>query len=126
MKKRLTLLVLAMALLCAGFTGCAHRITESDIAGKTYVYEKDGFGGDFTIKINSDGTFIYSEGFLSSYIGVGKWTLDGGELVLTDDKDTGRPLENRFKVANGELVFQAEASSNFTHIKAADGEKFSA
>lgn len=126
MKRRLTLSILAAALLCAGFTGCARQITESDLAGKTYVYEKDGFGGDFTITLNNDGTFTYSEGFLSSYLGVGKWKLDGGELILTDNKETGRPLENRFKIADGELVFQAEASSNFIYVKAADGEKFSA
>lgn len=123
MKKRSTLLILAMALLC---TGCARQAQKADISDKTYVYEKDGFGGDFTIKLNGNGTFTYYEGFLSSYVGTGNWTFDGETLVLVNDKAYGYQRENRFKVVDGYLVFQAEDSSNFTHIKAADGEKFSA
>lgn len=123
MKKRSTLLILVMTLLCAG---CAHRTQKADIADKIYVYEKDGFGGEFTIKLNGNGTFTYYEGFLSSYIGTGNWTFDGETLVLSDDKEYGHPLENRFKIVDGDLVFQAENSSNFTHIKAAEGDKFSA
>lgn len=123
MKKRSALLILAAALLC---TGCARRAQKADIADKTYVYEKSGFGGDFTIKLNGDGTFTYYEGFLSSYIGMGNWALDGETLVLVNDEAYGHQRENRFKIVDGDLVFQAENSSNFTHIKAADGEKFSA
>lgn len=123
MKKRSALLILAMTLLC---TGCARQAQKADIADKTYVYEKDGFGGDFTIKLNGDGTFTYYEGFLSSYIGMGNWAFDGETLVLSDDKEYGHTLENRFKIVDGDLVFQAGNSSNFTYIKAADGERFSA
>ncbi|MDE6727928.1 MAG: hypothetical protein K2J80_08315 [Oscillospiraceae bacterium] len=123
MKKRSALLILVMVLLC---TGCARQAQKADIADKTYVYEKDGFGGDFTIKLNGNGTFTYYEGALSSYIGMGNWTFDGETLVLSDNKEYGHTLENRFKIVDGDLVFQAESSSNFTHIKAADGEKFSA
>lgn len=121
MKKRSTLLILAMTLLCAG---CARQAQKPDVADKTYVYEKEGFGGEFTIKLNGDGTFTYYEGFLSSYIGMGNWTSDGETIVLSDDKEYGNARENRFKIVGGDLVFQVGQSSNFTHIKAADGDKF--
>lgn len=123
MKNITVLLILTAALLC---TGCAHQTSRNDIADKTYVYEKDGFGGDFTIRLNADKTFTYYEGSLSSYIGAGSWTLDGETLVLADGDAYGHSRENSFKIVGGDLVFQAEGSTNFTHIKAADGDKFSA
>ena len=123
MKRRLALSILAISLLC---TGCARQTQKADIADKTYVYENDGFGGIFTIMLDGDGTFAYYEGFLSSYVGIGSWTLDGETLVLVNDKANGDPRENRFKIVDGDLVFQAENSSNFTHIKVADGDKFTA
>ena len=50
--------------------GCSKTITAEDLAGKTYEYEKEGFGGNFTIQLKEDGTFTYYEGGLSSYIGI--------------------------------------------------------
>lgn len=51
---KLSLLLIAMILLLAA---CGDRISENDIVGKSYTYEKDGCGGTFTITINEDGTF---------------------------------------------------------------------
>lgn len=123
MKPIAALLILSAVLLC---TGCARQTRKADIADKTYVYKKDGFGGDFTIKLSSNGTFTYYEGCLSSYIGTGNWTIDGETLVLVNNEAYGRQRENRFKIVGDDPVFQAESSNNFTHIKAADGDKFSA
>ena len=36
-----------------------------DVGGKVYVYEKEGFGGEFLIQMKEDNTFEYHEGFLS-------------------------------------------------------------
>ena len=44
-------------------------IDSSLIANKLFIYEKEGFGGDFYITFNEDGTFMYSPGVLSSYLG---------------------------------------------------------
>ena len=48
--------------------GCSKAITAEDLAGKTYEYEKEGFGGNFTIQLKEDGTFTYYEGGLLSLI----------------------------------------------------------
>lgn len=53
-------------------------------AGK-YVCETPGFGGDFSISINADGTFQYYEGALSSYIGMGKWSFNNNKITLSDE-----------------------------------------
>lgn len=105
--------------------GCSNSIQESDVAGKSYRYEKEGFGGDFSIQINTDGTFDYYEGALSSYIGVGTWELDGDTLRLKENEETGFPLVNYFTVKGDNLIFSAENSSNFLYVKVAEGEKFS-
>lgn len=87
MKHMKSLVLLLVPILL--FSGCKKSIEESDIVGKIYTYEKDGFGGSFTIHIKDDGTFVYNEGLLSSYIGIGKWTLDEDILLLSDDGSSG-------------------------------------
>lgn len=108
---------------CSQFKGASEDI-QGTIVHKTFVYEKEGCGGEFTIRINDDGTFDYCEGVLSSYIGNGSWRLDNGILVLTDDDGTADPRVNRFEVKESDLVFLSEDSSNFLYVKVADGEHF--
>ena len=98
----------------------------SDIVGKTYTYEKECFGSNFTIQIKDDGTFNYYEGVLSSYIGKGKWILDGDILLISDDVQSEEyARENYFKVSGNDLVFISENSTNFLYLEVADGERFS-
>lgn len=120
--KPFIVLTLILVLLSAG---CGKTVSKSDIAGRTYVYEKEGFGSEFTIEIQEDGTFSYYEGALSSYLGFGKWELDGTILCLTDgDGSSENPLVNYFKVKGKNLVFLSENSSNFTYMDVSDGDKF--
>lgn len=102
-------------------TGCAEADTvqESDLADKTYTYEKDGFGGDFTITLMEDGSFTYYEGMLSSYIGSGSWTLEGDVLHLAEKRGS-----YDFAVDGSDLVFLAESSAGFTYVEVADGARF--
>lgn len=118
----LSILIFISVLL---FTGCADSVQESDIVDKTYVYEKDGFGGEFVITINGDGTFSYYEGALSSYMATGKWTLEEDTLQLSDDEDMGSSLVNYFKVDGNDLIYLSENSSNFLYVQVADGDIFS-
>ncbi len=122
---KLTILLLGIVLL---FAGCAGKTSENNIAGKTYVYEKEGFGGDFSIQLNDDGTYSYYEGYLSSLYGRGNWTLESDTLILTDGNDSDENDETRvnyFKQDGDDLIFIEENSHNFMHVKVADGEKFS-
>ncbi len=122
------LLALTASAFALSFAGCAANSPEKDIADKTYVYEKGGFAGigEFGIKLNRDGTFSYYEGYASSYVGYGNWGVENGELILSDDEEMGcLPFVNRFKIDGGDLVFQAEGSTNFMYVKVSDGERFS-
>ena len=88
-----------------------------------YLYEGDGFGGDFTISLRADGSFTYYEGHLSSYIGAGKWSVSGDILTLEDE--TGITRVNRFRMEGNDLIFQAKGSTNFIYVEVADGAVFS-
>ena len=96
-----------------------------DIAGKTYLYDGEGFGGGFTITLYEDGTFTYYEGMLSSYIGDGTFVLDGDTVVMTDDGPGGYGFVNHFRRDGDDLVFVEQGSDNFVYVKVKDGEKFS-
>ncbi len=120
--KRILLCVLALGL----FAGVACKKTDGNLrdalAGKTFVWEKEGFGGDFTITLNADGSYQYYEGFLSSYIGVGIWTVENDTVTLTEQG--GQDAVYRFAVKNGALVYLADGSDNFLYVKAEDGDRF--
>lgn len=98
-----------------------------DVVGKTFVYEGEGFGGDFTISITHDGSFTAYEGFLSSFIAIGEWKTAGNMITLTYEvptEDGKRAIVNVFEIREGKLIWKAEGSDNFSHIKVKDGEAF--
>ncbi len=81
----------------------------------------------FTITIDEgSGQFQYYETPISSYIGMGRYELDGDILTIRDF-GTGTERVNRFRVEDdGEtLVWIGEGSGNFTFIKLIDGASFS-
>lgn len=91
------------------------------LANKTFVYEKEGIGGLFTISFKEDGTYMYYEGDLSSYTGSGSWNIDGNTVVLSEEI---RDSVIRLKIQGGTLIYIAEGSGNFYYIKVKDGERF--
>lgn len=131
-------LFLAVILCLALLAGCAAPEPEQQnvghyVVGKRFVYEGEAFMGDFTLSIYADGTFQYYEGMLSSYIGMGAWTLNGGVLTIKDGS-RGRLQPdgtweyynrvNRFRVEKDRLVWLAEGSDNFLYVDLADGAIF--
>ena len=96
-------------------------VTADDLADQVYIYEKEGFGSDFYIALNSDGSMRCSEGALSSYFGLGTWKLDGDTVILTTDDEK---FVNRFAVKDGTLVYQSADSTGFMYLTVSDGEKF--
>ena len=114
MKCRLfSALLLLFTLMAAGCSGQPAAVTADDLADQVYIYEKEGFGSDFYITLNSDGSMRCSEGALSSYFGLGTWKLDGDTVILT-----------RFAVKDGTLVYQSADSTGFMYLTVSDGEKF--
>lgn len=93
------------------------------IAG-TYKYEKEGFGGDFTITLNADGTYTFYEGPLSSYMGSGTWETYYGAVYMYEDKQAGFDLRFTFGLHDGTLFYSGSNSDGFPYVKVADGEKF--
>jgi len=96
-------------------------VTADDLADQVYIYEKEGFGSDFYITLNSDGSMRCSEGALSSYFGLGTWKLDGDTVILTTDDEK---FVNRFAVEDRTLVYQSADSTGFMYLTVSDGEKF--
>ena len=121
--KRLTCIILVLGIMLI-LTSCKENdaAVSDKISGRTYVWEKEGFGGDFTITLNKDGTYEYYEGVLSSYIGSGDWSVKDGVLTLTEK--SGYDFVFRFKVKDGELVFVSEGSSQFMYVTVEDGDVF--
>ena len=128
MKRFLSItLILCMAVL---MVSCGKKETKDDatlkaeISGKTFVWEKEGFGGDFTIKLDEYGQFEYYVGLLSSYIGHGNWEVKDGVLTLQATVDSDDVFN--FSVENGKLVFIAEGSDGFRggDVTVEDGDKF--
>ena len=89
---------------------------------RVFVWEKEGFGGDFTIMLNDDGTYMYYVGALSSYIGSGRWSLQEGKVVLTET--SGYDNVFSFAIKGDDLVFIKEGSSEFMYVTVEDGDRF--
>ncbi len=118
--KRLFALMLSL-LLMLFFCGCSDGAGKTQIAGKTFCYEREGFGGEFSITLNDDGTMSYYEGGWSSYMGMGTWTQVDDIVILTDEV---YPFCNRFQVQDGSLVFLERESTNFMYLQLKDGDCF--
>ena len=117
-KKRIAAVICGMLALL--LVGCGSgRGDPTSVIGKTFVYEKDGFFGDFKIDVRADGTFTYYEGAASSYIGMGEWTIGQNTITLRDGKFT-----NVFEIGKGTLIWRADGSDNFAYVKVQDGEAF--
>ena len=121
---------IALVLAAAVFLGSCRSAVETDVnvspeevADKTYVWEKEGFGGRFAIVLYGDGTYEYYEGPLSSYIGAGTWRLEKGIVTLTEGEG-GYDLVFRFAVRSGELAFISEGSDQFLYTRVEDGDRF--
>ena len=52
------LLAVTMAVLCLAACDTDMDPAQKEIAGKTYVYEKEGLGGEFTITLKEDNYYL--------------------------------------------------------------------
>ena len=90
----------------------------------SYRYEGEGFGGDFTLTLNADGTFTYSEGPLSSYLGMGEWYADIYGVTLSEMEDDEVLRRFLFTVDGDALVCYGPGSDEFDHVRVPDGGRF--
>lgn len=127
MKKKIFSILLAAALLLCALASCGKKDIDYDytFADKTYYYEKEGIGGVFSITINSDGSFTYTEGPESNYEAHGAWTYVDGTLILLDDlHGSDRTIQNNFFFVDGNLWYLAESSTGFPLVTVEEGDLF--
>ena len=97
------------------------------VAGKSYLYGKSEFGWEFSISFHEDGIVTYSEGLLSSHLGIGDWTQDGDLLCIKETRSflSGpKVCTYYFQVTEEALIFLADQSDSLIYVKVADGECF--
>ncbi len=87
-----------------------------------YVYEGEGMGSECWIQLHGDGSYTWYAGYLSSYIGMGKWELKDDILTFTEKDFGSGPAQYRFKLSDGYLEFIADGSDQMYTVK--NGEKF--
>ena len=92
------------------------------IAGRTFCWEKEGFGSDFTVSFKPDGTYAYYEGVLSSYIGMGTWSVKDG--IITMAETGGYDFIYHFAIDGDDIVYIARNSSKFIYSHVEDGDRF--
>ncbi|MDO4199127.1 MAG: hypothetical protein Q4D13_09105 [Erysipelotrichaceae bacterium] len=100
------------------------NMKDSDISYGEYVYEREGFGGDFIITINEDHSFEYYEGSLSSYIGYGEWSIKGNTITLNDYGMGDKTRTIVFKISDKSLIYIGDKSDNFIYVKVEDKDRF--
>ncbi len=102
------------------------RAEKAAFLSGTYRYEGEGFGGDFTVTLNADGTYAFYEGPLSSYLGMGTWDVYDDTVYLTEDEETGFALRFvfRFVPEADALVYLAGGSDTFPCVNVPDGGRF--
>ena len=120
MRKDMVSILLILVFLL-GIANAEELVDGSDIAG-TYRYEGDGFGGDFTITVNADGTYAFYEGSLSSYMGGGTWETDDDTIHMIEEN--GFDLKFTFVIQDDALVYSAAGSDVFLYVDVSDGERF--
>lgn len=121
MKKVIALMLVLVSLLAV--FGCSPTVDNP--GGREYTYSKDGYGGAFVITLREDGTFVYVEGWMGTYTGVGTWTMENSIVTLTDDPLMGgQSLKNHFRFDGRNLVFVQKESTNFSYVSVLDGEVF--
>ncbi len=121
--KRFFILLLALAVIALS-ASCSNSDTQlqEQISGKVFIWEKEGFGGDFSISLNDDGTYSYYVGYLSSYFAVGDWTVKDGILTLNEESMPDTRFQ--FEVKDRELIFISDGSSDFMYVSVENGDRF--
>lgn len=105
---------------------CLTNQTEFVCGTYTYEYneESDFVLADFKVTFREDGIYEYYEGPLSSYIGIGTYSIENDILTMKGDADAGNNSLHRFRIKGKRIYFMEKESDNFTYIKVKDGQSF--
>lgn len=123
MKKIITLIIcMALALLS---TGCGQN-AEASLKPGIYTLQdaSQDVPGDFTISIYDDGTFQCYETPISSYIGMGHYSIENGVVTLKEDLPGCTGDINYYQIEDGKLAFIYDGSANYHFVPLEDGALF--
>lgn len=123
MKKTVTAVMCATLALLA--PGCAET-KETALRPGVYILQdvKRDVPGDFTISIYDDGTFQYYETPISSYIGMGHYSIENDVVVLKEDEAGCTGDINYYQMSDGSLKFIFGDSANYRYVPLEDGAVF--
>lgn len=118
--------VIAAILIVIVAVVCLTNQTEFVCGTYAYEYneESDFVLADFKVTFREDGIYEYYEGPLSSYIGIGTYSIENDILTMKGDADAGNNSLHRFRIKGRRIYFMEEESDNFTYIKVKDGQSF--
>lgn len=80
--------------------------------------------GDFTITIYDDGTFQCYETPISSYIGMGCYSIEKDVVALKEDEAGCTGDINYYQIVDGNLSFIRDNSDNYRFVPLEDGSSF--
>ena len=126
--KKITSFVFAVLIVLTAFAlgGCGEdkEAENAELKYGTYVRQNDDFG-TFSITINKDGTFSYYETAISSYIGMGNYTVDDGVLTLKDEQSVMVLGTDRFpyfyRIYGDELIENGEDVQSYEQLHTVSG-----
>lgn len=121
-KTRTWILYFALAL---SLTACG-KSEEATLNPGIYTlqgYERE-VPGDFIITLYDDGTFQCYETLISSYIGMGHYSIEKDKVTLQEDAEGCTGAVNYYQIAGGDLVFVSEGSSNYHFVPLEEGAVF--
>lgn len=120
--KRWIMCTALLVLLCA----CGKN---DEVILKSGIYTLQGYEereapGDFTITIYEDGTFQCYETLISSYIGMGHYSIENDVVTLKEDAAGCTGDVNYYQIEDGNLLFLSEGSHNYHFVPLEDGALF--
>jgi len=126
MRKYIAFILCIILLL---LTGCGKN--ENVKNGQEYLCEKPGFGfgsaSAFTLTLFDDGTYMYYEGPLSSFLGYGEYEKNDSIITIYTDipAESGAIGRiNKFAMEGNRLRWIEDGSDNFSAVTLSDGIYF--
>ena len=96
----------------------------SETSLKPGIYTLQNGPGDFTITIYDDETFQYYETPVSSYIGMGHYSIEKNVITLKEDEAGCTGDINCYQISDGNLLFIDNTSDNYRFVPLKDGALF--
>ncbi len=114
--------------ICSWCDEAKVTFTQETIYG-TYARKNETFENDyFTITLNSDGSCSYYATLVSSYIGMGQYTVVGNIITLVDNNiptlSGPHTCTFKFEYRDGKLIYLASESDEFMYIDLPEGAEF--